>query len=177
VPVEFAAHVYERLTEAGAGYGLRHAGLHCQDCLRLEKGFKHWGHDIGPEDTPLEAGLGFAVAWDKNADFIGRDALMAQREAGLTRRLAIFTVDGAPRLLHEEPIWRDGKLVGTTTSGGYAFSIGKPISMGYVELDGEAVTRDTVLAGSYEIEVAGEKFAAEVSLGAPFDPKGERMRS
>ena len=176
IPTEFAAHVYETLVKVDAEFGLRHAGLHCQDGLRLEKGFKHWGHDIGPEDTPLEAGLGFAVAWDKGTDFIGREALLAQREAGITRRLAIFTVEGAPRLLHEEPIWRDGKLVGTTTSGGYAFSIGKPISMGYVELDGDTVTRETVLAGSYEIEVAGERLPADVSLAAPFDPKGERMR-
>ena len=176
VPVEFAAHVYETLTEAGKNYGLRHAGLHCQDCLRLEKGFKHWGHDIGPEDTPLEAGLGFAVAWDKNVAFIGRDALRAHRDRGLDRRLAMFLVDGAPRLLHEEPIWRDGKLVGTTTSGGYAFCVGKPMSMGYVEMDGETVSRDVVLAGHYEIEVAGERFPAEVTLAAPFDPKGERMR-
>ena len=179
VPVEFAQHVYETLVAAGADHGLRHAGLHCQDGLRLEKGFKHWGHDIGPEDTPLEAGLGFAVAWNKNTDFIGRDALAAQREAGPERRLAIFTLDaepGAPRLLHEEPIWRDGKLVGTTTSGGYAFTIGKPISMGYVEPDDGPLSRDDVLSGSYEIEVAGDRFPATVSLSAPYDRKGERMR-
>ncbi len=179
VPIEFAAHVHEVLVGAGADYGLRHAGLHCQDCLRLEKGFKHWGHDIGPEDTPIEAGLGFAVARNKNVDYIGREAITAQRENGVNRRLAIFTVDGAPgapRMLHEEPIWRDGTLVGTTTSGGYAYSIDKPISMGYVESNDGPISRDDVLSASYEIEIAGERFPANVSLSAPFDPKGERMR-
>ncbi len=179
VPIEFAAHVHEVLTEAGADHGLRHAGLHCQDCLRLEKGFKHWGHDIGPEDTPIEAGLGFAVARNKNVDYIGREAITAQRENGVNRRLAIFTIDGepgAPRMLHEEPIWRDGKLVGTTTSGGYAYSIEKPISMGYVESGDGPISRDDVLSASYEIEIAGDRFPATASLSAPFDPKGERMR-
>ena len=131
VPTEQALPLYDALVDAGAGVGLVHAGMHAMDSLRLEKAFKHWGHDISGEDTPLQAGLGFAVAWGKNTPFIGRDALMVQREQGVRRRLVTFTIEeGTPLLLHDEPILRDGALVGRTTSGNFAFTLGKPISMG-----------------------------------------------
>ena len=181
VPTEFAQHVHERLCEKGGAHGLRLAGIFCQDSLRMEKGFKHWGHDIGPDDSPLQAGLSFAVAWDKPGGFIGREALLKQKEAGLDRRLVIFTLPdggpGAPLLLHEEPILRDGRIVGTTTSGGFAFTLGCPISFGYVHRDDGIADRDWRLGGTYEIEVAGERHRAKPSLAAPYDPKGERMRA
>ncbi len=153
-----------------------HAGLQAQDALRMEKAFKHWGHDITSEDTPLEAGLGFACAFGKRDGFIGRDALLAQRDAGLKRRLVTFTIDaGEPLTLHEEPIYRDGAQVGATTSGAFACTLGRPISMGYVEHPG-GVDRDFVMAGAYEIDIAGERFPATPHWQAPYDPKGERMR-
>ena len=142
----------------------------------MEKAFKHWGHDITCENTPLEAGLGFACAFDKNVAFIGRDGLLAQRQAGLKRRLVTFTIDeGEPLMLHEEPIYRDGALVGATTSGAFAFTLGRPISMGYVNHP-DGVDRDFVMAGRYEIDIAGNHFPATPHLQPPYDPKGERMR-
>ena len=176
LPSEFARPVYDLLVEAGAAFGLHHAGLQAQDALRMEKAFKHWGHDITCEDTPLEAGLGFACAFDKNVAFIGRDGLLAQRQAGLKRRLVTFTIDeGEPLMLHEEPIYRDGALVGATTSGAFAFTLGRPISMGYVNHP-DGVDRDFVMAGRYEIDIAGNHFPATPHLQPPYDPKGERMR-
>ena len=177
VPSEQALPLYDALVDAGAGVGLVHAGMHAMDSLRLEKAFKHWGHDISGEDTPLQAGLGFAVAWGKNTPFIGRDALLAQKEEGVRRRLVTFTIEeGTPLMLHDEPILRDGALVGRTTSGNFAFTLGKPISMGYVANAGEVVERDYLTSGSYEIEVAGDRFPATPHLRPPYDPKGERMR-
>ncbi|MDJ0949843.1 MAG: FAD-dependent oxidoreductase [Alphaproteobacteria bacterium] len=178
IPTEFALPIYERLVDASESHDLVHAGLQAQDSLRLEKGFKHWGHDIGPEDTPLEAGLGFAIAFDKNTPFIGRDALLKQQTDGLHRRLVLFTVeDGVPLLLHEEPVWRDGRRVGATTSGNRGFTVGKPVCMGYVESDGAAIDRDFIESGRFEIEVAGERFPARPHLAPLWDPKGVRMRA
>jgi glycine cleavage system aminomethyltransferase T/glycine/D-amino acid oxidase-like deaminating enzyme len=177
IPMEQAAAVYECLIEAGADHGLRLAGLHAQDSLRLEKAFKHWGHDIGPYDTPLEAGLGFTCAYDKAVPFIGRDAILKQRGRGIRRRLVVLTVDeGCPLLLHEEPVYRDGELVGSTTSGAFGFTLGKPVSMAWVTIPDGADSQD-LTSGSYEIDVAGERFAASAHVRAPYDPKGERMRS
>jgi len=177
VPAEQARPVYRRLVDAGADFGLRHAGLLAQDSLRLEKAFKHWGHDIGPWDTPLEAGLGFAVAFDKAQSFIGRDALLRQREQGLTCRLLTFTVDaGTPLLLHEEPVYRDGVVAGATTSGAMGFTIGRPVCLAWIN-DEAGVDADYIRAGSYEIDVAGERFPATPHLRPPWDPAGTRMRS
>ena len=175
LPTEFAAPVYDLIAAEGAGHGLRHAGYHALDSLRIERGFRHWGHDITDEDTPLEAGLGFAVAFDK-PDFIGREALLRQREGTLTRRLVQFALDDpAPLLYHNEPIWRDGALVGHITSGAYGHTLGSAIGLGYVSAEA-GVSGDFVRSGSYEIEIARERFAARASLAPLYDPKGERVR-
>jgi 4-methylaminobutanoate oxidase (formaldehyde-forming) len=175
---EQMATVYESILEAGEDLGLCHAGYHALDSLRIEKGYRHWGHDITNEDTPLEAGLGFAVGFEKNADFIGRDALLRQRDEGLARRLVQFTIDDpAPLLYHDEPIWRDGRIVGRTTSGNYGHKLGHAVGFGYVTDDGGAVTADYVREGSYEIEIAGERFAATPHLRSPYDPKSERVKA
>ena len=109
VPWDFALGLFDLLSEAGAEYGLRHAGFHAVDCCRIEKAYKHWGHDLSPFVTPLEAGLGFAVAFDKGAPFLGREALLRQRDEGVTRRLVLFSIDeGTPLPLHDEPVYRDG---------------------------------------------------------------------
>jgi 4-methylaminobutanoate oxidase (formaldehyde-forming) len=176
IPAEFAGCVYEALLEAGAAHGLAHAGHFALDSCRIEKGFRHWGHDIGPEDTPLEAGLAFAVAWDKPSGFIGRDALLRLREKGPERHLMMFAVEGAePLLLHDEPIYRDGRLVGRTTSGALGFRTGLGLCMGYVRCPPGTSRRD-LLNGSYEIGVAGERYLLRPLARPPYDPAGARMR-
>ncbi len=176
LPNELAYQAYRALLDAGASQGLAHAGHFCLDSCRLEKGFRHWGHDIGPEDTPLEAGLGFALAWDKPGGFQGREALLRQRQAGVSRRLLQFEVEAErPLLLHDEPLYRDGRLVGQTTSGGLGFRSGLALALGYVETAPEA-TRAEVLAGRYEIKIAGRRHPARALARPPYDPKGLRMR-
>ena len=176
VPTEFATGVYEALVEAGDGLGLRHAGYHAMDSLRMEKGYRSWGHDIGSDDTPLEAGLGFAVAFKKNA-FVGRDALLRQRDKPLARRLLMFTLDDSePLLLGDEPIYRDGTLVGRITSGAYGHTLGRAVGMGYVAHP-DGVDAAFVRAGRWELEIAMERFAATAHLEPPYDPKSARVRS
>jgi 4-methylaminobutanoate oxidase (formaldehyde-forming) len=170
--------VYDSIVEAGPSVGLRHAGYHALDSLRSEKGYRHWGHDIGLEDSPIEAGLGFAVAYDKNVDFIGREALMKQRENGVTKRLVQFQLkDAKPLLYHDEPIWRDGKLVGRITSGSYGHAVGAAVGLGYVRNEGQKVDAAFVNAGVYEIEVEGERIPATATLRPLYDPKGEKIKA
>jgi 4-methylaminobutanoate oxidase (formaldehyde-forming) len=172
---EFAAPVYDLLVEAGADHGLRHAGYHALNSLRIERGFRHWGHDITDEDTPLEAGLGFAVALQK-PDFIGREALLRQREGPLKKRLVQFALeDPEPLLYHNEPVWRDGAIVGYIASGMYGHTLGRAIGLGYLSDEG-GVSDDFVRSGTYEIEIACERFPARASLAPLYDPKGERVR-
>ncbi len=167
---------YEALQEAGAKHGMIPAGLFCLDACRLEKGYRHWGHDIGPEDSPLEAGLGFTLTWDKPGGFEARDALLRQREAGLTRRLLLFALEAeAPLLLHDEPIFCAGRLVGQTTSGGLGFRTGQALAFGYIACRPGA-PRAELLAQSYEIEVAGKRYRANALVRPPYDPEGERLK-
>jgi len=174
VSTDQAAHIFEAIEEAGADFGLKLCGLHALDSCRIEKAFRHFGHDITDEDHVLEAGLGFAVKTAKG-DFIGRDAVLRKKEAGLSRRMVQFRLkDPAPLLFHNEALVRDGKIVGTVTSGNYGHFLGGAIGMGYVPCAGESEAE--VLGSSYEIEIAGERFAAEVSLKPMYDPKAERVR-
>ncbi|MFA5957638.1 FAD-dependent oxidoreductase [Hyphomicrobium sp.] len=179
MPAEFAQQIFDVLVEAGQAFGLKHAGYFAMNSLRMEKGYRHWGHDIGEDDTPLEAGLGFAVAWDKPGGFIGREALMRQRESGqLNKRLVQVMLEGAepPMLYHEEPIWRAGKIVGSITSGGYGHRIGASLGMGYVRCD-DGVTSEWLAAEPLEVEVAWQRYPARAQLGPWYDPKGERIKS
>jgi 4-methylaminobutanoate oxidase (formaldehyde-forming) len=174
IGADMAAHVFEALWEAGQALGLKLCGMHMMDSCRIEKGFRHFGHDITCEDHVLEAGLGFAVDTSKPA-FIGREAVLRKREAGLERRLVQFRLkDPGPLLYHHEPIRRDGEVVGHLTSGAYGHWLGAAVGLGYVPCAGE--TAEAVLGAEYEIEVAGEHFACEASLRPMYDPKGERMR-
>jgi len=176
IPTEFATGVYDILVQAGADYGLQHVGMHAMNSLRMEKAYRHWGHDIADEDTPLEAGLGFAVAWDKPGGFMGKEALEEQRENGVTKRLVQFALDDPePLLYHNEPIWRGDAIVGHITSGMFGHGLGKSLGMGYVEDDG-GVDADFVNSGVYEIEVACERFPASASLKPFYDPKNERIK-
>jgi glycine cleavage system T protein len=174
VSTDQAAHVFEAIEEAGAEFGLKLCGLHALDSCRIEKAFRHFGHDITDEDHVLEAGLGFAVKTGKG-DFLGRDAVLRKKEAGLSRRLVQFRLaDPQPLLFHNEAIVRDGKIVGTITSGNYGHHLGGAIGLGYVPCKDE--TEADVFGSSYEIEIAGERFAAEASLKPMYDPNAERVR-
>jgi 4-methylaminobutanoate oxidase (formaldehyde-forming) len=173
VPAEFAARVYEDVAAAGENLGLRHAGYHAMDSLRLEKGYRSWGHDIGADDTPLEAGLAFAVAFKK--DFVGREALLRQRGRPLARRLVMFALDDPePLLLGDEPIWRDGVLVGRITSGAYGHTLGRSVGMGYVSYP-DGVDAPFVQSGRWELEIATERLAAAAQLEPPYDPRSARV--
>ena len=175
MPTECGLQVYDALLEASEGLEMRHAGMHAMNSLRLEKGYRHWGHDITDEDTPLEAGLGFAVDFDK-PDFIGREALLRQRELGVKKRLVQFLLqDPEPLLYHHEPIYRDGSIVGYIASGAYGHSLGASVGLGYVKHEG-GVSGDFVESGRYEIEVAGHRFPARASLKPLYDPQGIRLR-
>ncbi|MER8952324.1 FAD-dependent oxidoreductase [Mesorhizobium sp. M0833] len=174
VSTDQAAHVFEAIEEAGADVGLKLCGLHTLDSCRIEKAFRHFGDDITDEDNVLEAGLGFAVKTAKG-DFLGRDAVLKKKETGLSRRLVQFRLnDTEPLLLHNEAILRDGRIVGPITSGNYGHHLGGAIGLGYVPCKGESEA--DVLSSSYEIEIAGERFAAEASLKPMYDPKAERVR-
>jgi 4-methylaminobutanoate oxidase (formaldehyde-forming) len=177
VPSEFMQSAYDEIVSAGQSFGLVHAGYHALNSLRIEKAYRHWSHDITDEDSPLEAGLGFVVRFDKKGGFIGRDALMAQREQGLSRRLLQFRLeDPQPLVYHNEPVWRDGTLVGHITSGAYGHTLGSCLGLGYVSVE-KGSPPQVALEGAYEIEVAGRRFAAEASLKPLYDPANARIRS
>ncbi len=178
IPAEFAQHVFDVVAAAGADHGLRHAGYFALNALRRERGYRHWGHDIGEEDTPMVAGLGFAVAWEKPGGFIGRDALLRKREAGRPKRRLVqiqMGGDSAPLLFHEEPIWRGGKRVGSVTSGSYGHCIGASLGMGYVTAE-DGVDATWLAAEKLEVEVAWQRYSARAQLAPWFDPKGERVK-
>jgi 4-methylaminobutanoate oxidase (formaldehyde-forming) len=177
VPVELALTVYDALMEAGVALGLVHAGYRAIESLRLEKGYRAWGADIGPDHTPLEAGLGFAVKLGTTQRFLGRAALERQRAAGLNRRLAGFTVDDPEVvLLGRETIWRNGAPVGWLTSGGYGYTIGNAIGYGYVRHN-EPIDAAWLGAGRYELEVATMRVPAALHLEPLYDPGARRVRS
>jgi glycine cleavage system aminomethyltransferase T len=158
--------------------GLRPAGYRALNSLRLEKAYRGWGHDISAGDTPLEAGLGFAVAWDKPGGFTGREALLRQKEAGVSRRLVQFALeDPEALLLHEEPVYREGVLVGRVASAAYGHTLGRSVALGYVTAPEPGLSRSWYEAGDYEIELASERFRARASLQPMYDPKSERPKS
>lgn len=162
---DVAGPLFDQLIAAGA----RPMGHYALDACRLEKGFVHWGHDVGPEITPLEAGLGFCIDWTK--DFVGKPALEAQR-GDLKRRLALLEVEGAPLVLHDEPVWEAGQVVGLTTSGGRGARTGKTLAFALIGLADTPLTQR-----QFEIEIAGVRYMARALAGPPYDPKGERMRA
>ena len=175
VSTDMAGHVFETLHTAGQEMNLKLCGMHMMDTCRIEKGFRHFGHDITCEDHVLEAGLGFAVKKDKPS-FIGRDAVLRKQDAGLNTRMVQFRLtDPEPLLYHNEPIVRDGEIVGYLSSGAYGHHLGGAMGLGYVPSKGE--TAADVLASTYEIDVAGTRVKAEASLRPMYDPKSERTKA
>ena len=177
ISTDFVQHVYDEIVAAGERLGLAHCGYLALNSLRIEKAYRHFGHDIADEDNPLEAGLGFAVAWDKPGGFIGREAIEPLRGRPLTRRLVQFAFkDPEPLIYHEEPIYRDGDLVGRITSAMFGHTVGGCVGLGYVNCP-DGVTAQYIDAGAFEIEVAGERFAAKASLRPMYDPKSQRPKA
>jgi 4-methylaminobutanoate oxidase (formaldehyde-forming) len=177
LPVEYATTVYKALTEAGKLHGLKNAGYRAIESLRLEKGYRAWGADIGPDHTPLESGMGWAVKLRTNTDFKGRQAVADQRDNGVGKMLACFTVDDPDTvLLGRETIYRNGERVGWLTSGGYGYTIGKSIGYGYVR-HADGVDRRFVMDGEYELEVATERVPCTVHLSPLYDPKMQKVKS
>ncbi|MEM9249703.1 MAG: FAD-dependent oxidoreductase [Pseudomonadota bacterium] len=179
VSTDQAAHVFEALLEAGEAHGLKLCGLHAMDSCRLEKGFRHFGHDITDEDHVLEAGLGFAVKPDApgKGAFLGRDAVLRKKEAGLERRLIqIRLADPSAHLHHNESLLRDGEIVGYLTSGGYGHALGGAIGLGYVPCTRPGEPAGEMLDATYEVEIAGRRHAAEASLKPMYDPRSQRPK-
>ena len=175
VPMDQLALVYDRLMEAGADLGLTNAGHYAINSLRLEKGYRAWGAELSPDDTPLEAGLAFVIDWNKS--FIGREALLNQKTAGVKRRLAIFVLDDpGPILWGGELIYREGRPVGYTTSGSYGHTIGGAIAMGYVHHSAQ-VTAEFIHSGQYEININGARHKATPHLRPPYDLERKRILS
>ena len=176
VPTEFMTGVYDEIVTAGTAFGLMHCGYHALNALRMEKAYRHWGHDITDEDTPLEAGLTFAVKMDKPGGFIGRDALVLQKESGLRQRLVVFVLKSSePMLYHNEPIWQGDRIAGYIRSGMYAHTLGAACGLGYVTAaDGGVV--GAIDADAYEIEIAGVRYPVTASLKPLFDPTSARIK-
>jgi 4-methylaminobutanoate oxidase (formaldehyde-forming) len=173
MPVEVAVTVYEALMATGQ---VTNAGYRAIETLRLEKGYRAWGADIGPDHTPVEAGLSWAVKMKSGLPFLGREVIAAQLTNGVKKRLATFTADPSVVLLGRETIYRDGQRVGWLSSGGYGHTIGKSIGMGYVRHP-DGVTEDFVVSGRYELEVASERVPAEVTLAPLYDPQNLRVKA
>ncbi|WP_424830529.1 GcvT family protein [Ruegeria sp.] len=176
LPVEYAQTVYTALLEAGQPHGLVNAGYRAIESLRLEKGYRAWGSDIGPDHTPFESGLGWAVKLRKDIKFKGRAASEKQRAEGVKKMLACFTVDPDVVLLGRETIYRDGQRVGWLTSGGFGYTVGRSIGYGYVR-NPDGVDADFVNSGTYELEVATQRVPCEVTLEPLYDPKMERVKA
>ncbi len=175
IPTMFAAPVFDAIFEAGKKVGLRLIGMQAVNSLRLETGYRRWESDVTPDDTPYEAGLGFGVKLDKG-DFIGRAALLKQKETGIRRRLVQFTMEDPDIMLYgSEPVYRNRKWMANLSSGAYGFKVGSAVGMGYVK-NSEGISEKWILEGKYEIEVEGKMIPAKVHIRSPYDPKNQRPK-
>jgi 4-methylaminobutanoate oxidase (formaldehyde-forming) len=177
VPTEQATHVYDRLTEAGTHFGLRHAGLKALASLRMEKGYRDYGHDIDNTDSVLEAGLGFAVDLKKPGGFLGKEAVEAKKAAGpMTRRIVqILVKDPEPMLYHAEIVRRNGVAVGYIRAASYGFTLGGAVGLAMIEA-GEPVNAKYFEEGTWEVEIAGKSYPAIASMKPLFDPANEKVK-
>jgi 4-methylaminobutanoate oxidase (formaldehyde-forming) len=176
IPAEQATHVYDRVVAAGEAVGLRHAGLKALASLRMEKGYRDYGHDIDNTDNAFETGLGFAVDLRKPA-FMGRDAALQQKASPLKRRLAqVLVKDPEPMLFHAEVVLRDGKPAGYVRAGSYGHTLGGAVGLAMLEA-GEPVTAAWLQAGRWEVDIAGTRYPAEASLKPLYDPDMKRIKA
>ena len=177
IPIENAKIIYEKIIRDGQKYHICHAGVHAMDILRMEKGYLHWGHDITPEENPLEAGLGFAVSFKKNVDFIGKEALVKKKNQQPQKKLVILTLKdskpGFPLLLHDEPILNEGKIIGRTTSGNYSFIYKKNMAFGYINSNLEL---NSFTGKSLEIEVEKSKYESNIETQPLHDSENKLLK-
>ena len=178
VPTEQATHVYDRIVEAGKHVGLQHAGLKALASLRMEKGYRDYGHDIDNTDSVLEAGLGFAVDLKKLGGFMGKEAVLAKKASGpLTRRIVqILVKDPEPMLFHAEVVKRDGKVVGYIRAASYGHTLGGAVGLMMVEA-GEPVSAAYFESGTWEVDIAGKTYPAIASMKPLYDPASEKVKA
>ncbi|HAX04135.1 MAG TPA: FAD-dependent oxidoreductase [Acidimicrobiaceae bacterium] len=177
IPADQAGAVYEEIRRNGDHFGLRPAGFHAMNSLRLEAGYRHWGHDISDEDTPLEAGLGFAIAWDKPVEFIGREALLKQRGKTLAKRLIQFRVEDQDLIsYHDDPIFRNGVYVGRTTGGMWSHTQDRCLTMAYLN-NPSGVDQAWLDSGDWQIEIGTRRRPVTPSIRSFYDPKNQKVRS
>jgi 4-methylaminobutanoate oxidase (formaldehyde-forming) len=178
VPAEQATHVYDRLVAAGQGVGLRHAGLKALASLRMEKGYRDYGHDIDNTDSVLEAGLGFAVDLKKPGGFIGKEAVLAKKAEGPLRRriLQVLVKDPEPLMFHAEIVKRSGKPVGYVRAASYGFTVGGAVGLAMIEA-GEPIDAKYVESGTWEVEIAGKTYPAIASIKPLYDPEMKRVKA
>lgn len=175
IPAPFCLGIFDELMKAGESLGVKLVGMHAIDSLRLEKGYRHWSGDITPDDTPFEAGLGFCVKLDKG-DFIGRQALLKQKEEGLKRKLVLFALKDPEFLIyHDEPIYRNGELVSENTHGAYSHVMVCSLGMCYLK-NPNGITDEWIKEGTYEIEVEDQRVPIEIHFRAPYDPENKKIR-
>jgi glycine cleavage system aminomethyltransferase T/glycine/D-amino acid oxidase-like deaminating enzyme len=178
IPTEQAMHVYERVTEAGKAVGLRHAGLKALASLRMEKGYRDYGHDIDNTDSVLEAGLGFAVDLKKPGGFVGKEAVLAKKAEGpLKRRIVqVLVKDPEPLMFHAEIVKRDGKPVGYVRAASYGFTVGGAVGLAMIEGHGTPVDAAFLSSGTWEVEIAGKDYPAVASMKPLYDPEMKRVK-
>ena len=179
VPAEQACHVYDLIVTAGGPHGLRHAGLKALASLRMEKGYRDYGHDIDNTDGPLEAGFGFAIALDKPNGFVGREAVLARKEAGplLRRLLQVRLLDPEPLMYHAEVVRRDGRGVGYVRAASYGHTLGGAVGLAMIEGHGEAITNEWIAGAEWSVEVNGRRHPATASLRPMYDPDNARIKA
>ena len=181
IPSEQAIHVYDRIVEAGKNFGLRHAGLKSLGSLRMEKGYRDYGHDIDNMDDPYSVGLGFAVRLDKESDFIGKQACISRKAEGQfpERLVSILLKDPEPMMVHHEIVLRNGKPVGNVRAASYGHTLGGSVGLAMIGIsDGaESVDAAYLKEGKWEVDIAGRIYAAEVSLRPMYDPAMERIKA
>jgi 4-methylaminobutanoate oxidase (formaldehyde-forming) len=177
IPSEMAGHAYERIAEAGQSFDMKHVGLKSLASLRMEKGYRDYGHDIDNTDSVLEAGLGFAVALDK-PDFIGKVAVAAKKAEGpLRKRLVqIKLEESEPMMFHAEIVYRDGIPLGYTRAASYGHTLGAAVGLAMIEAD-EPITADFLVTGDWQVDIAGTRFSATASLKPMYDPTNARIHS
>jgi glycine cleavage system aminomethyltransferase T len=177
IPAEQAAHVYDRIVTTGRDFRLRHAGLKTLASCRMEKGYRDYGHDIDNTDSVLEAGLGFAVDFDKPGGFIGRDAVLAKKAQGpLTRRLLqILVTDPAAMMFHAEVVLRDGREVGYIRAASYGHTLGGAVGLAMIDA-GAPIDEAYVRSGQWEVDIAGRRYPAVASIRPFYDPQNIRVK-
>ena len=169
--IDESKKLFLAIIKEGKNHGLSLCGAHAMDIMRMESGFLHWGHDISPEENQYEAGLNFAISYKKNIDFVGKQALLKIKEKKQKKQFLMLTLKdskpGEPLMLHDEPIYLDGKIIGRTTSGNYSFNFNKNLAFGYVNIDDDI---NSFKKNLIEIEIEKNKYKAEI-LTKPLNQK------